>query len=157
MAVVILEGEITELSNSCVINGSVTQYEFVKIGGQRVRKVRAENFLDTFIKVGAVVRLACMKSGGQHVVMAAQESTGEISQMELAAPIFKTMLMLVCSLVLGTIAGLFAGVASQSISIGVMVFGAVLFGIPWFTCADFFKARNALNGMKAPAAAAAAA
>lgn len=157
MAVVILEGEITELSNSCVINGTITNYEFIKIGNQRVRKVRAENYLDTFIQTGAVVRLACVKSRGIHVVMAAQESTGEISQLGISLPIQMTIMMLLCSLLIGAVVGGIAGIVSASVSVGVVVFGVVLFGLPWLVCADSFKARTALNGMKAPTAPAAAA
>lgn len=152
MSVVILEGEITELSNSCVVNGKVTQYEFVKIGGQRVRKVRADNYLDTFIKVGDVVRLSCTKSMGQHVVLAAQESNGEVSQLEMAPLFFKVVLMLFFATVIGAIAGGIVGIVTMSVSTGFLTFAAVAFGLTWLACSDDFKARNALNGMKAPVA-----
>lgn len=151
MAVVILEGKITELSNAVVTNGQLTEYAFVTIGGKRVRKVCADNYLDSFLKVGAVVRLSCLTSAGRHLVFALQESNGELSQVDLAPLIFKTVVLFFCSIVLGAVAAVFALAITSSVSITAGVFGAMILGLPYLTCSGFFKARNALNGMAAPA------
>lgn len=150
MAIVILEGKITELSNGVVTNGQVTEYAFVTIGGKRVRKVCADNYLDSFLKVGAVVRMSCLTSSGRHLVFALQESNGELSQVDLAPLIFKTVTLFFCSIVLGAVAAVFILAITESFTITAGAFAAVILGLPYLTCSGFFKARKALDGMAAP-------
>jgi len=150
MAVVILEGKITELSNGVVSGGQITEYAYVTIGGKRVRRVVAALFMDSFVKVGAVVRLACVKSAGRHIVFAVQESNGEISKEDLGPLLFKLALFALCSVVLGAIAALFTFIFTQSLFITGCAFIAVLTGLPYLAFASYFKARNALDGMAAP-------
>lgn len=156
MSVVILEGKITELSNATVTNGSLTQYEFINIGGKRVRKICVDNYLDSMIHVGAVVRLACSTSSGRHLVFAVQEENGEVAQADLGPLILTMMYMLICGGVIGAVASLFAYIFTQSIVMTTIAFAVVALGLPYLICSDPFKARKALRGMAAPVDAAVA-
>ncbi|MCJ0877758.1 hypothetical protein MRX33_09450 [Pseudomonas sp. JI-2] len=149
MGILVLEGKISELGNGAVMNG-LTEYVFVNIGGKRVRRVITDLYLDSFVKVGAVVRLACAKSAGRLIVFAVQESNGEITKADLQPIIQKTFIGFLCGVFLGAFVGFFTYMLTRSISLSVGAYAAVIIGLPYFGSAGFFKARNALDGMAAP-------
>ncbi|MGV8920801.1 MAG: hypothetical protein ACOH2R_23975 [Pseudomonas sp.] len=83
MAVKILHGVIEEISEGVVVNGNNYVYEFIKIAGQRVRKISCDNYLGSFIKIGTKVRIGCVagKFGG-NVIMSFEEEDGTISKVD---------------------------------------------------------------------------
>ncbi|WP_417539821.1 hypothetical protein [Marinobacter sp.] len=153
MAIVIMEGKISELSNG-VVSNRYTDYAFVTIGGKRMRRIRIDHHLDSFIRVGAVVRMACTKSFGHHMALAIQESNGEISKSDIGPIVFTTLLHFVGSLIIGAIVALFTYLFSNSVFMTVCAYAAFILGVPYMTTGSFYKARNALNGMAAPGEAA---
>ena len=149
MAVAVFEGLIEETGNGVIRNGTVTDYEYIKIGGKRIRHIRCQNYLDSMIKPGNTVRLSCVKSLGKHTVYAVQESNGEVSKNPLYyAMVNSGVVVVFCVLVLffPAIAMYVSGYQAS----GLFTFFGVTGLLTWFGSKDHYQARNALDNLPAP-------
>lgn len=150
MAVAILEGTIEETSNAVIFNGSVTNYEFIKIGGVRVRHVRCQNYLDSMIKPGKTVRLSCVKSMGKHTVYAVQENSGEISKNPIAYALINSTFFIVLWAMLLLFPAVALLATGYVFGATILFFGGIAF-FTWFGTKSHYQARNALDKLAVPA------
>lgn len=145
MGIKIFEGVVERLSKGTVSEGVITTYEFIEIGGQRVRHVQADNFLGTFIKPGDRIAIACDKGlGAPHRVRAVREPNGNISKTD-KSPLF--VISGVCfglGLVLSLIPMIFM-LALISMEVAIVLWLVIGLVTAWACTRNMFKARNALD------------
>lgn len=145
MGVKVFEGVVERTSNATVVNGQLTRYEFIEIGGQRIMNVQVGNLLDTFINVGDNIAIACQKGwAAPHKVFAVREPNGHITKVALAVFVFAALLMFGCGVVLALIPMIFAFAFMSPIMV-VAVWFAFSAGLSYLITKDYFKARNALD------------
>lgn len=147
MATKIFEGVVERTSQGTVTNGVSTMYEFIEIGGQRVRKVQADNFLDSFINPGDSITISCEKGlGAGHRVLAVKEPNGSISKAAMVPLVVTVVVMFGCALLLLALPLVFLfAVMDPALVIGLWLGCGVL--VSWAVTRGSFKARNALDGI----------
>jgi hypothetical protein len=74
--IIVVEGTIDHLGVATIGKGK--QYTFIKINGQMHKNVFVTDFLDSFIRAGATVRIAMVKRGKKHVITALQDEKGDL-------------------------------------------------------------------------------
>ena len=152
MCTKVFEGNISRTSNAIIVNGRLTNYEFIEIGGQRVMKVQANPLLDTFIKVRDDVGLSCVKvMGGVHKVCAVRESNGRITKMEGSAPIFAAILAFGMWVFLLAFIFMFA-VFFMPTALAIVLWLGLPALFAYLHTIGFFKARNAVGDISHKAA-----
>lgn len=153
MAVAILEGTIEETGNGVIRNGAVTDYEYIKIGGTRVRHIRCQNYLDSMIKPGKTVRLACVKSMGKHTVYAVQESNGEVSKNPITFAFINSAILVVFWAIVLFIPSIALFATGNKVTGTLTFFGGIAF-FTWLATKSHYRARNALDNLPSPVPAA---
>lgn len=153
MGTKILEGLIEELGAGRVLNGNITTYSFIKIGGVRHKNISFDNYLGSFIKIGATVRLSIKTSFFHNYVYALQESDGTISKLTAMVPIYAVgQVFIFTLLVVGFISFWMYMATYTELASNVFFFGT--FGTSALVAYGQVKARNALDGKPAPVVAA---
>jgi len=150
----VLEGELTRKSNAKVLNGSMTHYEFIEIGGTRVMNVKADNLIDTFLDIGDNIALSAVKPGlsNSHTLFAVRETSGQITKVGIAPFLVMGWLYLMMFVFVGAIPAFIAGVATESVAIGIITWVLISFSGPFGLLRAPLKARNALDGKQAQSA-----
>ncbi|MBF6030420.1 hypothetical protein ICY20_21955 [Pseudomonas sp. P115] len=152
MGTKVFEGNISRTSNAIIVNGRLTKYEFIEIGGQRVMKVQADSLLDTFIKVGDDVGLSCVKvMGGVHKVCAVRESDGRITKMEGSVPVLAAIVAFGLWVFLLAFIFMFA-VFFMPTALAILLWLGLPALFAYFHTVDYFKARNAFDDVSPKAA-----
>ncbi|MCP8465891.1 hypothetical protein NK553_18225 [Pseudomonas sp. ZM23] len=144
MGVVTLEGVIEEVGGGHNVDGEANHYEFIKIGGKRIRSVSCDNYLGSFLRVGKNVRLSLAKGmfTGHYLYAVQLVEDGEVlvtSKAKIFAGWFVYAFIWGCVLVIP--AAIYGGYSSNGIGAGLLwAFGSTF--LAYMGVRDGLKARK---------------
>ncbi len=154
----IFEGALQEISDGIWQNGMTGggyhRWEFIKLGGKRIRHVSTDSYLRSFMKTGRSLKLSAARLGKWNVVVALKTEMGEVIRMERGRIITELLVLLFMysfiwvflAAILAIAAGLTFGGYSDPTPIAkttfVGSFGLLLFSYPVNNYLKIFSARR---------------